>query len=309
MGTSEGARKGHTSESDAKRAEAMRARFADPEYRAQHAAKIKAARARMSAEQRSEAARKSHTAESDALRREAMQQKWDDPEYRARREALEETPEMKQARSAAMQIANSNPEKRQRHSEYMKDRFATDEEYRAAQREWIQRAADDPIVKAARSEAMKRAWQDSPELFKGSIEAILRITKTPEWSAAKSATLKRLWDEGKIKAPILGRGKPPTSLELIVAAELVRRGIVYLTRCSAGRYEMDIFVPAFNLDIEADGEYWHNGDNFPTRPAHDARRDTALRKMGYAVLRLSEQEIKDGSFVVKLQEALEVTTE
>ena len=304
MGTSEGARKGHTSESDAKRAEAMRARFADPEYRAQHAAKIKAARARMSAEQRSEAARTSHTAESDALRREAMQEKWDEPEYRARREALEATPEMQQARSAAMQVANNEPQKRQQHSRYMKDRFATDEEYRAAQRAWIQRAADDPLVKEARSLAMKRAWQENPDLFKGSIEAILRVTQTPEFRAQRSAILKRLWEEGKIKPPIIGRGKPPTSLELIVAAELVKRGIVYLTRFSAGRYELDIFVPEFNLDIEADGEYWHSGENFPDRPAHDARRDAALRRQGYEVLRLSEAEIKDGSFTAKLEKAL-----
>ena len=60
----------------------------------------------------------------------------------------------------------------------------------------------------------------------------------------------------------------------------------------------------FNLDIEADGEYWHSGENFPDRPAHDARRDAALRQQGYEILRLSEAEIKNGSFTAKLEEAL-----
>jgi hypothetical protein len=253
----------------------------------------------------SEGARKGHTPESDAKRRAAMKARWENPEYRAKRAALEKTPEMKAARSAAMQIANNDPEKRQQHSEYMKNRFASDEEYRVKQREWIQRAADDPFIKKARSLAMKQAWKETPELFKGSIEAILRVTQTPEFRLAKSKILKQLWDEGKIKAPTtLGRGKPPTSLEIIVAAEVAKHGVVYLTRFSAGRYELDIFVPEFNLDIEADGEYWHSDEFFPGRSEHDARRDAALQAEGYTVLRLSEKEIKDGSFITKLQEAL-----
>jgi very-short-patch-repair endonuclease len=304
MGTSEGARKGHTPESDAKRAETMRQKFLDPAYRAAHAEKIRAARARMGAEQRSEAAKKSHTPESDTLRRESMQRKWDDPGYRERREALEATPEMQAARSAAMRVANVSPEKRRAHSEYMKNRHASDADYQRMRQEWLRRAGQDPLVKEARSQKMKQAWHDQPELFKNSIEAILRVTRTPEFREAKRAALARLWEEGKLKAPILGRGKSPTSLELIVAAELVKHGIVYLTRFSVGRYELDLFVPEFNLDIEADGEYWHSEEHFPGRPAHDAKRDAALRGMGYKVLRLPEVDIKNGSFITALTEAL-----
>lgn len=69
MGTSEGARKGHTPESDAKRREAMRRKWADPEYRAKRAAL-------------------EQTPEMKAARSNAMRVTNNDPEKRAHHSAV-----------------------------------------------------------------------------------------------------------------------------------------------------------------------------------------------------------------------------
>lgn len=56
-----------------------------------------------------------------------------------------------------------------------------------------------------------------------------------------------------------------------------------------GYFVVDFYLPARNLVIECDGRYWHN---LPGRQETDRRRDAELRKMGYSVLRLSEEVIR-----------------
>ncbi len=288
MGTSEGARKGHNPEADAKRAESMRKRFEDPEYRARHAEKIREARARMSKERKSEAAKKSHTPGSDAQRRKSMQRKWETLEYQEKRAELEQTPEMKAARSEAMKVANNDPEKRREQSEYMKDRFATDEEYKAKQKEWTQRAADDQDIKEARSEAMKRAWLENPELFVNSLKATLEAVRSPEgrerqrWAYARRAA-----------------AAPTTPFEHAVCLILNEMKVPYFVHKVIEGKEADIYVPSHKLDIEVDGVN-HVGKG----AVHDQKRDKFLQGKGHNVLRLKHGSITNGSFITRLQEAL-----
>jgi Protein of unknown function (DUF559) len=293
MGTSKGARKGHTPESDAKRREAMIARWQDPEYRAKV---LKASREAQGTDEsrarKAEAARQMATPEVRDKRRRAMQRKWDDPEYRAKREALEATPEMKQARAAAMQETNNRPEKRQRHSEFMKDRYATDEEFREAQQALIQRNADDPAVKLARSEAMKRAWTENPELFVNSLRATLEAAQSPEGREQRRQVFARR-----------AAAAPVTPYEHVICLVLNEFEIPYFAHKVNEGKEMDVYVPSRRLDIEVDG-----GNHVGKGAVRDEERDAFLRERGYIVLRLKHGEIMSGSFVRRLQEALGLAT-
>ena len=236
-------------------------------------------------------ARKGHTPESDAKRRAAMIARWHDPEYRAKRAALEATPEMREARSSAMQEANNRPEKRQRHSEFMKEKFATDEEYREQQRAWIQRAADDPVIQQARSEAMKQAWVQNPAAFAGSLRASLEDAQ----SEAGRARRREVYARRAAASPI-------TPYEHIVSLVLNDLEVPYFMHKVAEGKEMDVLVPSLSLDIEVDGVN-HVGKG----ALRDSKRDAYLAERGYAVLRLKHGEILNGAFIVKLQRALGLT--
>jgi hypothetical protein len=91
----------HSPESDAKRSEAMKRRWADPEYKARL----------------SEADKASRTPESNARRSETHKELWEDPEYRARRAETEAQPEVKERRSAAAKAKHAEPEFKERHRE------------------------------------------------------------------------------------------------------------------------------------------------------------------------------------------------
>jgi very-short-patch-repair endonuclease len=217
-----------------------------------------------------------------------MRRKWRDPEYQAKRAALEQTPEMKAARSNAMQVTNNDPEKRRQHSEYMKNRFETDEDYRAKQKEWIQQAADDPAVKEARSEAMKRAWLENPELFANSLTALAE-------DAASTGGRLRRQDVFARRAA----AAPTTPHEHAVCLALNELGVPYFVHKIIDGKEADIYVPSHKLDIEVDGSS-HYGQG----ALRDQKRDDYLRNKGHNVLRVKNSSVKNDSFISKLQAIL-----
>lgn len=85
----------------------------------------------------------------------------------------------------------------------------------------------------------------------------------------------------------------PTSIERTVHTVLAAVGINYQTQVRMGRYTADIVIPSRRLVIECDGTYWHARLGAKER---DEKKDAALHKLGYRVLRLKEQEIKRGMF-------------
>jgi len=93
-----------------------------------------------------------------------------------------------------------------------------------------------------------------------------------------------------------------TSIERIVQAYLNQMNIPFKKhvpfRLPTNRFhQVDLYLPEIALVIECDGTYWHN---LPGEKEHDAYIDASLSKIGYKVLRLSQEEISDGTFKSKL---------
>lgn len=254
----------------------------------------------------SEGARKGHTPESDAKRRETMQRKWADPTFRAKQAAAEATPERKARRSAAMQEVNNRPEKRAKHSVLMTE-LHQDPEFKIRHADGMRQANQErPEINDARSTTMQSRWTDSPELFAGSVEALRQDARSPEGRARRKQTFRKTWKTNEKLVENLNAtraNRAPTNLELAVGYELTKRGVIYIPRYFFARHELDLYVPALKLDVEADGRYWHDGKAFPWRPDWDAERDARLAKHGIRVLRLTEAEITGGDWS-RLDEAL-----
>ncbi len=79
-------------------------------------------------------------------------------------------------------------------------------------------------------------------------------------------------------------------LELIVRKLLDELGVSYIPTKQLGPYFVDIYIPAKKLVVECDGAYWHGRPDMRER---DRKRDGWMRKNGYKVLRLLEEEISD----------------
>ncbi len=81
----------------------------------------------------------------------------------------------------------------------------------------------------------------------------------------------------------------PTVIELAVCRVLDELGIVYETQVSIDRYVVDILIPDRRLVIECDGSYWHS---LPGAAEKDRKRDRRLKELGYKVVRLPEEDIR-----------------
>jgi very-short-patch-repair endonuclease len=72
-------------------------------------------------------------------------------------------------------------------------------------------------------------------------------------------------------------------------------GVAFKRQVVVDRYIVDLLAPAVKLIVEVDGPY-HSRSRFR---AADARRDRRLQRLGYRVLRLSDEMV-----VKRLPEAL-----
>lgn len=86
----------------------------------------------------------------------------------------------------------------------------------------------------------------------------------------------------------------PTAIEKKVYEELKARGFLFETqKLINGKFLVDAYIPALNLVIEADGNYWHS---LPKAIGRDKAKNAYLKKCGFGLLRLTETEINNGSF-------------
>ena len=93
--------------------------------------------------------------------------------------------------------------------------------------------------------------------------------------------------------------KEPTSIEKKVYEELKNRGLLFETqKLINGKFLVDAYIPALNLIIEADGDYWHS---LPKTIGRDKSKNAYLKACGYNLLRLSETEINNGSFKERIK--------
>ena len=88
--------------------------------------------------------------------------------------------------------------------------------------------------------------------------------------------------------------KEPTSIETKVYAELKNRGLLFERQYLVnGKFLVDAYIPSLNLIIEADGRYWHSLERVIKK---DKAENAYLTKCGFDLVRLSEEEINNGSF-------------
>ncbi len=81
-----------------------------------------------------------------------------------------------------------------------------------------------------------------------------------------------------------------TSIEKTIRLQIEALNIPFAQEYKIGRYSIDFLLIGFNLVIEVDGTYWHRT---PRQLASDNRKDANLAKLGYMVIRFSEQQIKE----------------
>lgn len=98
------------------------------------------------------------------------------------------------------------------------------------------------------------------------------------------------------------RGRGETSIEKKVRESIQATGLeVKQEHAIAKREVFDIFIPALNLLIECDGDYWHQSARAKGR---DAVKDKRARSQGYRVERLSESLINSHALALHMQSIL-----
>lgn len=106
----------------------------------------------------------------------------------------------------------------------------------------------------------------------------------------------------------------PTSLERTVYEALTTLGIEYVPQHRIGHYVVDAFLPSLNVLLECQGDYFHCNPNlYPDGPidaiqrqnqGRDARRFTALTKLGYCIVEVWEHDIKVRGAVAVIEDAI-----
>jgi very-short-patch-repair endonuclease len=226
-------------------------------------------------------------------KRKASKARWDDPQAREAWGEFQKTtwtPEKRAELSARMSRQMSDPEARKRLGE-------------ASRARW-----DEPGRREEWSDHMRALWADP-----GRRARFLAHYDEPGFRESVAETVRQHWasipeEERNEKLRKMRRrmkgGNIITDIEATVMDALGAMMVPYIMHAPVDRYTADIFLPHLKLIIECDGA-WHHDQ----RPDFDAARDEKIAELGFKTLRLAEAEIKDGSFIAKLREALEVTTE
>lgn len=252
-----------------------------------------------------------------------------DPDYAQRaQEVLAATEELRKQRltervSKASKARWADPERRQQWSEYQKELWSdpgrradaahrtrvwmADAEKRAA---WLA-ANTSPMATAEGRERhaalMKNLWAD-PEYRERQLEKM----RSPEQRQKSSEGAKRQWarmseeerrEVMRRRRVVFKGGFRLTQIEATVISALNDLGVWYRVHAKVDGYVADILAMP-DLIVECDGAWFHD-----QRQDTDEIRDERLAELGFRTLRLPEKEIKDGSFVPRLREALGLTTE
>lgn len=103
------------------------------------------------------------------------------------------------------------------------------------------------------------------------------------------------------------QGGKRSSLEITIEGLLLKNDIQFMSQKQIGNHCVDFLVPP-KLVIECDGSYWHS---LPEQVERDAQNDIMLTRLGYAILRLGEREIRNepercGQMILAMREAQHV---
>lgn len=165
---------------------------------------------------------------------------------------------------------------------------------RPSHREALTKGQWTPERRAAHAEAMRQRWADPA--FR---ERLTAIARSPEGRERRRQAALDQWSRSTpeersalmrgVRRAFKG-GHTLTKLEAAVLVALNDYGVAYNVHLPIGDYVADIFVPFARLDVECDGNRFHeNADR-------EAKRDAAIRAFGFTVVRLSEAEIIAGDF-------------
>lgn len=110
-----------------------------------------------------------------------------------------------------------------------------------------------------------------------------------------------------------------TSIERATYLALEEMGIPYKTQTMIGPYVPDVFIPAWNVVIECQGDYYHCNPRIYTEHKPDTiqrkvvisdkRKRTWYGNRGYVLIELWEQDIKREGARALLERALSVYLE
>lgn len=138
-------------------------------------------------------------------------------------------------------------------------------------------------TKRRMSEAVKRRFQD-PERRKAH-----GVGRRKFWASLTPEERSKIALPGRLACLEATRLREPTSIEVAVAGVLRSMGLTIETQVLFRYYIADIFIPAHNLVVECDGDYWHST---PQMKAHDAKRDRWFAKHDMKVVRIKECDIR-----------------
>lgn len=135
-----------------------------------------------------------------------------------------------------------------------------------------------------RQEQVRRfkQWRNSPEVrekYRG-----LKVDYWAQFSLEQRQEMMKSAQEASLR--LLKRFD--TILEQTVKTVLDTLGVEYVQNEFLIGYYPDFRIDSKSLIIECDGAYWHGR---PEAKEHDAIRDSRLKGLGYAVVRLGEEAI------------------
>jgi|SRR4051812_37893441 len=224
--------------------------------------------------------RKPLSDEHKAVLRERGQELWQDPEYRTKVEQRLHDPDVQ----AKLRVPNA---KKSAAMKAMWDKLDPSERAKRT-RPWVEAGS-----KSAKEKLKGR-------IFSSSTLARMSEGGLAKWTPPlrkKCADIRRQWWQSQppetklmlnIPREALGRRTGSSKLEIRLAKELERLGISFEKEKPVGTYRLDFYLPDYHLDLECDGEYWHNQ---PRHIANDQRRDKYLTDLGYRVYRLRGKQI------------------
>lgn len=142
-------------------------------------------------------------------------------------------------------------------------------------------------------------WKGRSRKEQWTIEARLKLSKTNKLRALSESQKKHFKRIG-ILSHLAQSFHSPTSIERKVYEALDEMGITFKRQYPIGNiFLVDAYIPNLNLVIEADGDYWHS---LPKSIIKDKSKNTYLQSHGYNLLRLTEKEINEGTFINKIRE-------
>lgn len=144
------------------------------------------------------------------------------------------------------------------------------------------------------SRTSKSRWANMSEAARCAHSTKVRAAAQLYW-AGLSASQRSIRNRPFVEAGHTATAaKPGSSLEAKIKWVLDFMGVAYQQQKKIGPYFADFYLPGRNAVVECDGYPWHSTES---AKAHDSKRDTFMRSLGYSVIRITGQSINKNAAV------------